>query len=84
MTIKSYCCVTAFLVCFIAVCRLEAQTSGRDTHLQSRVVHTDPSKYRDAPRVHGGAGTLSYTGLLGPEDFNVNLIFLHRGVLQPK
>ena len=84
ITMKSYCCVTAFLVCFVGVDHLQAQTSGRDTHLQNRVVHTDPSKYRDVPKVHGGAGTLSYTGLLGPEDFNVNLIFLHRGVLQPK
>ena len=84
ITIKSYCWVTAFLVCFVGVCRLQAQTSGRDIQHESRVVHTDPSKYRDAPKVHGGAGALSYTGLLGPEDFNVNLIFLHRGVLQPK
>ena len=83
ITTKSSCCV-AFLACFVMVSRPQAQTSGRDTHPQNRVVHTDPSKYRDAPRVHGGAGALSYTGLLGPEDFNVNLIFLHRGVLQPK
>ena len=81
---KSYSCLAAFLACFVLVPRLQAQTSGRDNHLQSRVVHTDPSKYRDAPKVHGGAGALSYSGLLGPEDFNVNLIFLHRGVLQPK
>jgi mannose-6-phosphate isomerase-like protein (cupin superfamily) len=81
---KSSCFLAAFLVCGLTVFRLHAQNSVGGTHLQSRVVHTDPSKYRDAPKVHGGAGTLSYSGLLGPEDFNVNLIFLHRGLLQPK
>jgi mannose-6-phosphate isomerase-like protein (cupin superfamily) len=84
ITVKSYCWVAAILVCSLTASRLPARTSAQDTHLQSRVVHSDPSKYRNAPRVHGGAGALSYAGLLGPQDFNVNLIFLHRGVLQPK
>jgi len=84
ITVKSYCYVAAILVCSLTAPLLQAQTSPPDTRLQSRVVHSDASKYRSAPKVHGGAGTLSYGGLLGPEDFNVNLIFLHRGVLQPK
>jgi len=83
-TTKSMCCVAALLVCSLGLSRLHAQNSTLGTHPQSRVVHTDPSKYRDAPKVHGGAGTLTYSGLLGPENFNVNLIFLHRGVLPPK
>jgi mannose-6-phosphate isomerase-like protein (cupin superfamily) len=52
--------------------------------LKQRIVHSDPAKYRDIPKVHAGAGTLSYVGLLGPQDFNTNLIFLHRGILHPK
>jgi len=75
-------CLAVFLAGCFTVFPLEAQISTKS--LQSRIVHTDPSKYRDAPGVHGGAGSLSYSGLLGPEDFSVNLIFLHRGVLQPK
>ena len=84
ITVKSCCCVTALLAYSLTVPRVQAQTSAQGTSLQSRVVHSDPSKYRSAPKVHGGAGALSYSGLLGPQDFNVNLIFLHRGVLQPK
>jgi mannose-6-phosphate isomerase-like protein (cupin superfamily) len=61
-----------------------SQNSERSERLAKRIVHSDPSKYRNIPSVHGGAGTLSYAGLLGPQDFNTNLIFLHRGVLQPK
>src|SRR5262247_2083149 len=84
ITTKSIGCATAFLVCFLVASRQEAQLSTPGGTLQNRVVHTDPAKYRDAPKVHGGAGTLSFSGLLAPQDFNVNLIFLHRGVLQPK
>lgn len=84
ITAKSYCYVAVVSVCALTVSGLQAQTSIKDNHALSRVVHTDPSTYRNAPKVHGGAGALSYVGLLGPEDFNVNLIFLHRGVLQPK
>ncbi|MCI0420497.1 MAG: cupin domain-containing protein [Acidobacteria bacterium] len=84
MIAMKQCWVGAILLCSLLAVRLEAQTSARDGSLQNRVVHSDPSKYRSASKVHGGAGTLSYTGLLGPQDFNVNLIFLHRGVLQPK
>ena len=52
--------------------------------LAQRIAHTDPSKYRQAPRVHGGAGELHFTGLFDAYAFNTNLIFLHRGVIPPK
>lgn len=52
--------------------------------LAQRIAHTDPAKYRKAPRVHGGAGELHYMGLFDAYAFNTNLIFLHRGVIPPK
>src|SRR5262245_46201156 len=64
--------------------RLGAQTIGTRLALSQRIIHTEPSKYRDVSKVHGGAGALSFMALLGPDDLNVNLIFVHRGVLQPK
>src|SRR5262245_49632681 len=84
ITEKSVCSLVLAIVWSVIPPRLLAQAKPQDPHLPVRVVHSDPSKYRNAPQVHGGAGTLSFTGLLGPEDFNVNLIFLHRGILQPK
>jgi mannose-6-phosphate isomerase-like protein (cupin superfamily) len=63
---------------------LSSQTLSESVPLQRRIVHADESKYKEAPKVLGGAGTLRYVGLLGPQEFNTNLIFLHRGVLQPK
>jgi mannose-6-phosphate isomerase-like protein (cupin superfamily) len=52
--------------------------------LAERIVHTEPSKYRASPRVHGGPGQLNYMGLFNASSLDTNLYFLHRGVIQPK
>lgn len=52
--------------------------------LAQRIRHADPSRYRPSPSVHGGAGTMAFTGLLNASNFQSNLLFLHRGVLPPK
>jgi mannose-6-phosphate isomerase-like protein (cupin superfamily) len=67
-------CLTALLVFPLAAREPLAQ----------RIVHTDPSRYRPSKAVHGGAGTMEFTGLLDAHALETNLQFLHRGVLQPK
>src|SRR5438874_4180721 len=52
--------------------------------LASRIVHTDPAKYRVSQSVHGGAGQLDYMALLDAHSLDTNLFFLHRGILEPK
>jgi hypothetical protein len=52
--------------------------------LKKRIAHNDPSKYRQAPHVHAGAGELHFMGLFDASSLNTNLIFLHRGVILPK
>ena len=52
--------------------------------LAQRIVHTDPSKYRPAKGVHGGAGQMDFMSLFDAHSLDTNLLFLHRGVLQPK
>jgi mannose-6-phosphate isomerase-like protein (cupin superfamily) len=52
--------------------------------LAARIVHTDPSRYRKSPAVHGGAGSLDFTALFDAHTLEPNLQFLHRGVIQPK
>ena len=52
--------------------------------LAQRIGHTDPAKYRDLEHVHGGAGRMNFMELLGRDALNTNLLFVHRGVLQPK
>jgi mannose-6-phosphate isomerase-like protein (cupin superfamily) len=67
-------CLTALLVLPLAAREPLAQ----------RIVHTDPARYRASKAVHGGAGTMDFTGLLDAHSLETNLQFLHRGVLQPK
>jgi mannose-6-phosphate isomerase-like protein (cupin superfamily) len=52
--------------------------------LAQRIAHTDPAKYRDLQHVHGGAGRMNFMEVLGRDSLNTNLLFLHRGVIQPK
>jgi mannose-6-phosphate isomerase-like protein (cupin superfamily) len=52
--------------------------------LAARIAHSDPSRYRHSPAVHGGAGSLDFTALFDAHTLEPNLQFLHRGVIQPK
>lgn len=47
------------------------------------VSHTDAAKYRHLTAVHAGAGTMDFAPLLGADALDTNLLFLHRGVIQP-
>lgn len=52
--------------------------------LASRIAHTDPSKFRPSPSVHGGAGKLDFMALFDFHTLDTNLYFLHRGIIEPK
>lgn len=67
---------------FLAVLTVAALAAREP--LARRIAHTDPSKYRAAKAVHGGAGQLDYMGLLDAHSLDTNLYFLHRGVIQPR
>ena len=61
-----------------------AQQAPAGGTLPERIAHTDPSKYRRSPAVHGGAGHLDFTGLLSAAGQDTHFFFLHRGVILPK
>jgi mannose-6-phosphate isomerase-like protein (cupin superfamily) len=52
--------------------------------LAQRIAHTDPAQYRLAKAVHGGAGQMDFMVLLDSHSLDTNLLFLHRGILEPK
>ena len=52
--------------------------------LAQRIAHTDASRYRQSPSVHGGAGHLDFGALLTSAAQDTNFYFLHRGVIAPK
>ena len=51
--------------------------------LAERIGHTTPEALRTIQAVHGGAGEMAYTTLLGRDALTTNLLFVHRGVLHP-
>ena len=73
--------MTKSKLCFLLVATIPI--AAREP-LEKRIARTDPAQYRKAKGVHGGAGELHYMGLLDRDSLNVNLIFLHRGVIPPK
>ena len=68
------------LICFALLGKAVAQPAATGG---LRIVHTDPAKYHHLTAVHDGAGTMDFNALLGVDALDSNLIFLHRGVIQP-
>jgi mannose-6-phosphate isomerase-like protein (cupin superfamily) len=54
------------------------------TPLSERIAHTNPAAYRHLTAVHQGAGSMNFAPLLGADALSTNLIFVHRGVINPK
>ena len=51
--------------------------------LSQRIGHTEPAKYRHLEAVHAGAGSMEFEVVLDAHSLSTNLIFVHRGVIQP-
>ena len=60
-----------------------AQQQAPKDSLFSRIVHTDPAAFRQAPAVHGGAGSMGFASLLNRGAVTPEFNFLHRGVIPP-
>ncbi len=58
--------------------------SASSQTLSKRVIHNDPSKYRELPAVHAGAGKMGFTQLIGRTELSTNFLYLHAGSIQPK
>jgi mannose-6-phosphate isomerase-like protein (cupin superfamily) len=65
----------------VTLMRVSAQSPAAPAALSQRVVHTDPVAYRQLSSVHGGAGSMSFTGLLNRGALTPEFNFLHRGVI---
>lgn len=58
-----------------------ATASAQD--LAARIVSTDSSSFRNISSVHGGAGSMGFTGLLNRGAVTPEFNFLHRGEIPP-
>ena len=67
----------------VGFAQMKAPASQAQT-LEQRIGHTDPAKAKHVVAVHDGPGAVDFRPLLGINALDTNLIFLHRGVIQPK
>jgi len=51
--------------------------------LTARIGHSDPAVYRPLSHVHAGAGTMKFGPILDAKALSTNLLFIHRGVIDP-
>src|SRR5271154_6466030 len=51
--------------------------------LSQRIGHSDPAHRQHLAAVHDGAGSMDFGPILGASALSTNLIFVHRGVIQP-
>jgi mannose-6-phosphate isomerase-like protein (cupin superfamily) len=52
--------------------------------LAQRIAQADPAKYTTYKAVHAGPGQMKFMALFDSHALETNLLFLHRGVLEPK
>ena len=69
------------LLSFLAIAIV---TSSSAQNLSKRVIHNDPSKYRDISAVHAGAGKMGFTQLIGRTELSTNFLYLHTGQIPDK
>jgi mannose-6-phosphate isomerase-like protein (cupin superfamily) len=71
------------LLLLIAVTAVSAQAQNQPT-TRERIVHNDPTKYKELSAVHAGAGKMGFTQLVGRNDLATNFLYLHSGVINAK
>lgn len=52
--------------------------------LSQRIVHNNPSNYRQLSGVHAGAGQMKFAGLIGSQTLATNFLYLHAGEIPDK
>ncbi|HVG15758.1 MAG TPA: cupin domain-containing protein [Chitinophagaceae bacterium] len=53
-------------------------------NLAKRIVHNNPSNYRQLSAVHAGAGQMKFAGLIGSQTLSNNFLYLHAGEIPDK
>jgi mannose-6-phosphate isomerase-like protein (cupin superfamily) len=72
------------MVVSVAAFAADSSQPSSTPPLERRIAHTDPARFQPLTGVHGGAGSMEFGVLLGSDALATNLIFLHRGVIQPR
>jgi mannose-6-phosphate isomerase-like protein (cupin superfamily) len=67
----------------LATIPLAALPQAAPAELARRIVPTNPASFRMSPAVHGGAGSMGFTTILGRGAVTPEFNFLHRGIIPP-
>lgn len=81
MTVRTVFCLGAFCALLLASAA-QAQVGGTGA-LPQRIGHYVPGKVAHLVAVHDGAGSMDFGPILGAHSLSTNLIFMHRGVINP-
>jgi len=73
----------ALFMTSICFAQLAAAAPSPAAPLEQRIAHTDVTSFRTLSAVHAGAGSMQFGVLLGNDALSTNLLFVHRGVIQP-
>lgn len=75
----------ARLVGAVALIAIWAATTAEAPRapLAQRIGHSDPARFRPLSHVHAGAGTMKFAPILDGRALSTNLLFIHRGVIDP-
>jgi mannose-6-phosphate isomerase-like protein (cupin superfamily)/heme-degrading monooxygenase HmoA len=68
----------------VVICSVVTNISVTAQPVKQRVVHNDPSRYRQLSAVHAGAGKMGFTQLIGRTELSTNFLYLHTGVIDPQ
>lgn len=68
----------------LAIVLIVMTTACAAQPIKDRVIHNDPSKYRNLTAVHAGAGQMAFTQLIGRSELSTNFLYLHAGVINAK
>jgi len=75
--------ILPFLVSAAAFSQQNAQPPASTLPLEQRIGHYDPAKTGTSEHVHAGAGSMAFRPILGANSLSTNLIFVHRGIINP-
>ena len=75
--------LAAAITALMAAAPALAQQGAATGPISARIGHYDPSRMAHQQNVHAGAGSMSFGPLLGAQALSTNLLFLHRGVIDP-
>ena len=82
MTKKTICLLPLFLY-VAAFAQQGGQPLASTRPLAQRIGHYDPARVTQSQHVHAGAGSMAFGPIAGANSLSTNLIFMHRGVIQP-